>query len=72
MRMSRILTKKRFDFGCTSKKINENPTANPIQSTINPTTSLTSAETGVKFPNALLLKNLGKASCSIALKQYSF
>jgi len=67
-----INRKNRFDLGCTFKNINEKPTASPIQSTISPTTSLTKAETGVRLPNALLLRNLGKASCSIALKQYSF
>jgi hypothetical protein len=32
----------------------------------------TNADTGVRLPNAFDLKNLGNASCSIALKQYSF
>jgi hypothetical protein len=39
---------------------------------ISPAIRRTKAETGVKFPNAFDLKNLGNASCSMALKQYSF
>lgn len=67
-----LLTKNRFDFGCTSRKMREKPTAKPIQRTIRPTMSLTRADTGVRFPNAFALRNRGYASCSIALKQYSF
>ena len=66
------LTKNRFDFGCTSKKINANPTASPIHSVTRPATNLTNALTGVRFPNAFARKNRGNASCSIARKQYSF
>jgi len=64
--------KKRLLLGCTSKKTKEKAADIPIHSTIKPAINLTSADTGVKFPNALLLKNLGNASCSMALKQYSF
>ena len=66
------LTKNRLDFGSTSKKMREKPTARPIQRTIKPTINLTSAERGVKFPNAFDRRNLGNASCSMARKQYSF
>ena len=66
------LTKNRLDFGSTSRKIREKPTARPIQRTTKPAINLTSAERGVKFPNAFDRRNLGNASCSIARKQYSF
>ena len=66
------LTKNRLDFGSTSRKMREKPTARPIQRTIKPTINLTSADRGVRFPNAFDRRNLGNASCSIARKQYSF
>jgi hypothetical protein len=65
-------TKIRFDLGRTSRKIRQNPAARPIQRIISPRMRRTKADTGVRFPNAFALKNLGNASCSIALKQYSF
>jgi len=66
------LTKNRFDFGTTSRKMREKPTARPIQRRIKPAINLTNAERGVKFPNAFDRRNLGNASCSMARKQYSF
>ena len=66
------LTKNRLDFGWTSRKIREKPTARPIQRTIKPEINLANAVRGVKFPKALDRRNLGNASCSIARKQYSF
>ena len=53
------LTKKRLDLGFTSKKINEKPTARPIQRIIRPATNLTRALTGVRFPNAFALRKRG-------------
>jgi len=50
----------------------ENAVASAIHNTTIPTISLASALTGVRLPNALALRNRGKASCSIALKQCSF
>jgi hypothetical protein len=67
-----ILTKKRLLFGFTSKNTSENAVASAIHNVTRPATSLTNADTGVKFPNALALKKRGNASCSIARKQYSF
>ena len=66
------LTKKRLDFGCTSRKIRENAVASPIQRMSNPNTRRTRADRGVKLPKALALRKRGNASCSIARKQYSF
>jgi len=68
----RRLTKKRLDLGCTSRKMREKPTAKPIQRMIRPRMRRTRADMGVRLPNALDRRNLGKASCSMALKQYSF
>lgn len=71
-RKERRLTKKRLDLGCTSRKMREKPTAKPIQRIIRPRMRRTRADMGVRLPNALDRRNLGKASCSMALKQYSF
>ena len=67
-----VLTKNRLDFGCTSRKTSEKAAASPIQRVMSPTIRRTKADTGVKFPNALERRKRGKASCSIARKQYSF
>ena len=66
------LTKNRLDFGWTSKKMREKPTARPIQRMMRPAINLTNAERGVKLPKAFDRRNLGNASCSMARKQYSF
>ena len=65
-------TKNRLDLGSTSKNIKAKPTARPIQRMMSPRTRRMRADIGVKFPNALERRKRGKASCSIALKQYSF
>ncbi len=67
-----MLTKNRLDLGLTSKKMREKAAASPTQRITRPRMSLTKAETGVRFPKALARRKRGKASCSIARKQYSF
>ena len=67
-----ILTKNLFDFGVTSKNTREKAVARPIHKMTKPRTRRTNADIGVRLPKALERRNRGKASCSIARKQYSF
>lgn len=53
------LTKKRLDLGCTLRKMSEKSADGPIQSTTRPTMGRTSAETGVRLPNALARRKRG-------------
>lgn len=52
-------------FGLVSRKMNANAVANPAHSAASPTPNLTSAEIGVKFPNAFARRNRGNESISI-------
>jgi hypothetical protein len=61
------LTHNLVNLGFQSRKIRLNARTNPPHKTSKPRTSLTKDPIGVRFPNALDLKNRGNASCSSVL-----